>query len=166
MSYQESIVFGMSSHQISNEKHVSPIKEVRRSKSYNCLYVPSNVKELEDEQHSPKKQNNVMKRREHHLIEHQSSQSNLLDESSIFMIKTIVLLILIVLPGNIFAVSIFYKHLQKDHNTVEPPTETLNHSFNMKSATIHSNLGATGLKTTEKKVSENHYIYFFINTTG
>ena len=46
---------------------------------------------------------------EQHAPEHRK----LLDESNLFMIKTIFVWILICLPGNIFALTIFYKHEDK-----------------------------------------------------
>ena len=46
---------------------------------------------------------------EPHVPEHRK----LLDESNLFLIKTIFVWILICLPGNIFALTIFYKHEDK-----------------------------------------------------
>ena len=110
----------------------------------------------------PKKQNNARKNSEHHFVEYQSSQSSMFDESTIFMIKTIVVLILICLPGNLFAISIFYKHAQKHHNTVERPKENQTYASNAKSATTHNDLAATGFTITTEAVSENQGAYFFI----
>ena len=163
MNSRESIDLGVTSLQIANEKLVVPIKDIRRCRSYDCLYAPKKVIKEKTEQNSIKKQNNVRKGSEHPLIEHQSSsESSVLDESSICMIKTLILSILICLPGNIFAVSIFYKHVQKHHNTLERPNENLTYASNGKSATTHDDFADIGFEITTETVSQNWDIYFFI----
>ena len=59
------------------------------------------------------------------LIE--STGGELFSESRIFMIKIIMFLAIICLPGNIFALSILYKHDQS-HNTSRHSYENITHS--------------------------------------
>ena len=63
---------------------------------------------------------------EHLAVEHGSR----LDESNLFLIKTVIVWILICLPGNIFALTIFFKH----DETVETHDQPIQHSANLSSS--------------------------------
>ena len=166
MNYRESIEYGMSSLGIDNELPIKPIKDIQKSKSYNCLFVPNKVSQDASSNHSPKKQNNGRNCIEPQSLEHQSSQNSMIDESNIFMIKTIVLLILICLPGNIVAVSIFFKHLQRHHENIEQANESWAYPPTPKSATIHEDLAAAVYKGVENSTETVSKIKQFFQVTN
>ena len=59
---------------------------------------------------------------EHRMVEHRSS----IDDSNLFLIKTVIVWILICLPGNIFALTIFCKHEETTSSSGQPIELTTN----------------------------------------
>ena len=59
---------------------------------------------------------------EHRMVEHRSR----IDDSNLFLIKTVIVWILICLPGNIFALTIFCKHEETTSSSGQPIEITTN----------------------------------------
>ena len=89
------------------------MKEVNKSYSWegagpDCV---SEVKPVQTKKRGDKHLKHTTKRQKIQDIEFNSpEQRSLVDESNLFLIKTLIVWVLICLPGNIFALTIFYKH--------------------------------------------------------
>ena len=132
-SYIVKIEKKMSSLTMNKKDSKKSMKEVNKSYSWDetgpdCV---SEVKPVPTKKRGDKHLKHTTKRQKIQDIEFNSpEQRSLVDESNLFLIKTLIVWVLICLPGNIFALTIFYKHeenLKPNEQIIEYNIE--NHSI-------------------------------------
>ena len=164
MNSRDSIALGMCSLQTDRENHIRHINDIKKSHSYNCLYARNKVKEeKEEEDHFTGKHSTGEIGDEQQLTEQETAKIGMLQESNTFMFKTIFLLILICLPGNIFAASIFYKHIKNHLYTVEQSNLNDSYSSIAQIKTTEDDLSVKEIKETKSNtetVSKNKNVFW------